>query len=83
MAFVLDDLGRLASCSSPSTLRPTAWCVATALAAPHFLYAFIWFRPHVWRGWFGAKAVDAFALCGALGKCEQAGQLGGGSGVPV
>jgi len=70
MDDIVSDLGRLASCSSPTVLCPCSWGIAAALAAPHFLYAFIWFRPHVWRRWFGSKAVDVFAACGAIGKCE-------------
>ncbi|KAI8466259.1 MAG: hypothetical protein J3K34DRAFT_67752 [Monoraphidium minutum] len=71
MDAVLGDLERLASCRSSTQLCPGPWAVAVALAAPHFLYAFIWFKPHLWQRAFGGKSVDIFALCGALGKLLQ------------
>ncbi len=40
------------------------------LAAPHFLYAFIWFMPDAWRHMFGKKSVGAFAFVAYIGKRE-------------
>lgn len=71
------DVSALASCSSPRASCPCAWGLAAALAAPHFLYAFIWFRPGVWRRWFGPRSVDVFAACGAAGKGEARLREGG------
>mmetsp|Transcript_37328 Transcript_37328/g.94140 ORF Transcript_37328/g.94140 Transcript_37328/m.94140 type:complete len:193 (-) Transcript_37328:500-1078(-) len=45
--------------------------LVAALAAPHFLYAFIWFYPNVWRKFAGKDSVDAFALAGLIGKLVQ------------
>jgi hypothetical protein len=84
MEVVKADLSRLASCSSPVQLCPSAWVVAGALAAPHFLYAFIWFKPDLWqRLCCGAKAVDAFAFFGALGKGRSQCAGGWGSTWPL
>jgi hypothetical protein len=49
---------------------PSAWVLLSLLASPHFLYAFIWFRPQLWQQAFGDKAVDVFAAFGAVGKGE-------------
>ena len=38
----------------------TEWSLALALAAPHVLYAFIWFFPSVWRRRFGERSVAVF-----------------------
>lgn len=38
----------------------TEWTLALALAAPHVLYAFIWFFPSVWRRRFGERSVAVF-----------------------
>lgn len=40
------------------------------VAAPHFLYAFIWFLPDAWRRMFGKKSVSAFAFVAYIGKRE-------------
>lgn len=74
VAAVVDDVNRLASCAAPRALCPCAWGLAAALAAPHFLYAFIWFRPHAWQRAFGRRSVDVFAACGAIGKGESVGE---------
>lgn len=44
-----------------------------AMAAPHFLYAFVWLWPSVWLSIFGKEnALSTFTLCGFLGKVMQA-----------
>ncbi len=48
-----------------------SWYVALAIAAPHVLYAYIWFFPDKWRGAFKSQSVEVFhniawALKGAL-----------------
>lgn len=52
------------------------WGVVAALAAPHALYAYIWFFSHQWRGAFKKRSVEAFettawALKGARGSSFQ------------
>jgi hypothetical protein len=37
-----------------------SWLVALAVAAPHFLYAYIWFFPHKWQAAFKGRSVDTF-----------------------
>lgn len=39
------------------------WALALALAAPHALYAFIWFFPETWQGRFGKRSVLVFDSC--------------------
>jgi hypothetical protein len=43
--------------SAPSNFD---WITVAALAAPHFLYAFIWYMPHLWMRAFGKKSVNVF-----------------------
>lgn len=69
--LALRNARALLSCSAPedtSVFCPTPLALALAIAAPHFLYAFIWICPGVWRAVFGKRSVDAFATCGVLGK---------------
>jgi hypothetical protein len=68
MAAIVDDVLSLISCQPPSILRPSALLVTFGIALPHFLYAFIWFRPEQWQKLFPKNAVDAFATAGAIGK---------------
>ena len=42
-----------------SKLDPN-YIVCAALAAPHLLYAFIWFLPHRWMAIFKKRSVEAF-----------------------
>lgn len=67
---VLEDLARLARCESPQLLVPGPIITMAAVAAPHFLYAFIWFKPKAWMRMFPKNPVDAFATAGLLGKRE-------------
>ncbi len=34
---------------------------AICLAAPHVLYACVWYQPHIWRSQFKKDSVDVFA----------------------
>lgn len=68
MAGLIEDLDALASCQQPNLLRPSALAVCFAIALPHFLYAFIWFRPEQWMKFFPKSPVDAFATAGLIGK---------------
>lgn len=70
MAAAVDDVFSLFSCRPPSVLRPSALLVSFCIALPHFLYAFIWFRPEQWRKMFPKNPVDAFATAGLVGKRE-------------
>lgn len=70
MAAVVEDIVSLFSCQPPSVLRPSALLVSFCIALPHFLYAFIWFRPEQWRKMFPRNPVDAFATAGLIGKRE-------------
>jgi hypothetical protein len=70
MDDIQHDLIRLSQCESPSVLRPSPLLVMFAIALPHFLYAFIWFKPQAWKRVFPNNAVDAFATAGLLGKGE-------------
>ncbi len=68
MLAALQDWQALTSCTKVHNVCPNVWTLAALLASPHFLYAFIWYRPHLWRRTFGNAAVDVFALFGTLGK---------------
>jgi hypothetical protein len=68
MAAIVDDVLSLISCQPPSILRPSALLVTFCIALPHFLYAFIWFRPEQLQKLFPKNPVDAFATAGAIGK---------------
>lgn len=53
------------------------WLLFVALAAPHALYAYIWFFPGHWRAMFRRSPVSVFATVASLLKgstscCEQA-----------
>ncbi len=37
-----------------------SWYVALAIAAPHVLYAYIWFFPDKWRAAFTSQSVEVF-----------------------
>eukprot|EP00882_Tetradesmus_deserticola_P011688 GHRQ01012366.1.p1 GENE.GHRQ01012366.1~~GHRQ01012366.1.p1 ORF type:complete len:196 (+),score=42.00 GHRQ01012366.1:208-795(+) len=71
MAALVEDVLSLFSCRPPSILRPSAMLVSFIIALPHFLYAFIWFRPELWRNVFPKNPVDAFATAGLIGKVLQ------------
>lgn len=58
-------------CSRTALPQIGGWTLAVCLALPHFLYAFIWFKPDAWRQLFKRSSVDAFALAGAVGKVLQ------------
>jgi hypothetical protein len=68
MDAVIAELQGALQCKQFQQLCPHPLILAAALAAPHFLYAFIWFKPYVWMRLFPKNAVDAFATCGLLGK---------------
>lgn len=70
MDDIIQDLIGLTQCESPSVLRPSPLLVMLAIALPHFLYAFIWFKPQAWKRMFPNNAVDAFATAGIAGKGE-------------
>jgi hypothetical protein len=67
MAEVLAHLKELA-CTQGQPLPPLLLCLA--IAAPHFLYAYIWFYPAVWMRLAGKDAVGVFAKAGYVGKGE-------------
>jgi hypothetical protein len=61
----------LMSCIEPdSALCPSPLALVLALAAPHFLYAFVWLAPGAWQRAFGKRSVDVFASAGVVGKGE-------------
>lgn len=64
----MEQLHGALQCQQLSKLCPHPLVLAAAIAAPHFLYAFIWFKPHVWMRLFPKNAVETFAICGLLGK---------------
>ena len=60
-----------------ASLELSSWATLAALAAPHLLYAFIWFYPHAWQHWFGKRACEwferiAWALKGKTTVCVSA-----------
>jgi hypothetical protein len=68
MDAIVAELQGTLQCKQLHQLCPHPLILAAAVAAPHFLYAFIWFKPQVWMRLFPKNAVDAFATCGLLGK---------------
>lgn len=44
------------------------WLLFVTLAAPHALYAYIWFFPAHWRALFRRSPVSAFATAASLLK---------------
>lgn len=36
------------------------WTTVAILAIPHFLYAFIWYFPHLWMKAFGKHSIQCF-----------------------
>lgn len=68
MDLLVADVNALLTCSSPALLRPSAWATMFVIAIPHFLYAFIWFKPKAWMRLFAKNPVDAFATAGLVGK---------------
>mmetsp|Transcript_35734 Transcript_35734/g.79506 ORF Transcript_35734/g.79506 Transcript_35734/m.79506 type:complete len:192 (-) Transcript_35734:789-1364(-) len=52
------------------------WILFIAVSAPHFLYAFIWFLPKLWRRAFGNQSVQVFATTALLGKIVQFSSVG-------
>lgn len=71
MDSIVADFNALLTCNSPELLRPPAWATMFVIALPHFLYAFIWFKPNAWMKLFPKNPVDAFATAGLVGKCES------------
>lgn len=55
-----------------SALEASNLVVCAALAAPHLLYAFIWFRPLQWHAWFGKNGCRVFEGLAWLLKGERA-----------
>ena len=45
---------------SLSPLDASNYLVCAGLAAPHFLYAYIWFFPQQWMAAFMKRSVEAF-----------------------
>ena len=54
------------------------WALAAGLAAPHALYAYIWFLPHRWRAAFGKRAVESFETTAWVLKGARDGPGDGG-----
>lgn len=71
MDDIVSDVNALLACGSPKLLRPSPWVTMLMIALPHFLYAFIWFRPKAWMSLFRKNPVDAFATAGLIGKSEH------------
>ena len=53
------------------SLEESNWLVCGALAAPHLLYAFIWFFPRTWQAAFKKRSVEAFETVAWLLKSEH------------
>ncbi|KAI7841557.1 hypothetical protein COHA_004728 [Chlorella ohadii] len=53
-------------------LEASNWTVAGCLAAPHLLYAYIWFFPRSWQAIFKKRSVEAFETVAWLLKIIQA-----------
>lgn len=70
MPAALVDLVQEHICWQNNVFVPHPFLVFAAIALPHFLYAYIWFKPDSWMRLFPKNPVDAFATAGALGKCE-------------
>lgn len=68
----VDQRGSFGHYTSQMSFLDALTC--SCIAAPHLLYAFIWFQPHIWRQRFGSKAVSTFA--------DIAAALKGASGSP-
>lgn len=66
----MDLLGEYLTCSRNDVFAPHPLLVFTAIALPHFLYAYIWFKPDSWMRMFPKSPVDAFATAGLVGKCK-------------
>eukprot|EP00878_Enallax_costatus_P008331 GHUV01008709.1.p2 GENE.GHUV01008709.1~~GHUV01008709.1.p2 ORF type:complete len:196 (+),score=8.20 GHUV01008709.1:519-1106(+) len=71
MDAIVGDVNALLTCGSPTLLRPSSWVTMPMIALPHFLYAFIWFKPKAWMRMFPKNPVDAFATAGLVGKVLQ------------
>jgi hypothetical protein len=69
MAAIAETLSEYV-CERNGVFSPHPFVVFVAIALPHFLYAYIWFKPESWTRLFPKNPVDAFATAGALGKCE-------------
>lgn len=61
------------------SLDESNWLVCAALAAPHALYAFIWFFPRTWQAVFKKRSVEAFETVAWLLKSESRGRVEGGA----
>lgn len=61
-------LGR--ALSTMDALEASNWGVAGALAAPHLLYAYIWFLPKQWQAIFKKRSVETFETVAWLLKSE-------------
>lgn len=51
-------------------LEASNWAAAGALAAPHLLYAYIWFLPKQWQAIFKKRSVETFETVAWLLKSE-------------
>lgn len=58
------------------SLDESNWLVCAALAAPHALYAFIWFFPRTWQAAFKKRSVEAFETVAWLLKSARGGRRG-------
>lgn len=72
MPSLLDLAGDYLTCSRNEAFAPSPLILMISIALPHFLYAYIWFKPQAWMRLFPKAPVDAFATAGALGKRECA-----------
>lgn len=61
------------SATMPLSLEQSNWAVCAALAAPHLLYAYIWFFPRQWQAIFKKRSVEAFETLAWLLKSERGG----------
>ena len=53
------------------SLPASNWLVCGCLAAPHFLYAYIWFFPKQWQAVFKKRSVEAFETLAWLLKSAR------------
>ena len=53
-----------------AALDASNYTVCACLAAPHLLYAYIWFFPQHWRAAFKQRSVEAFETVAWLLKGE-------------
>lgn len=69
MDIVMENLHELISCHAPTgLLRLSPLALLAVIAAPHFLYAFVWMRPTAWMQAFPKNPVEAFSNAALIGK---------------